>query len=1218
MDRLLKPAIFDTDHNSPDAAKQWKHFYRTFQNFSNSVEDNNIRLQLLINHISADIFQLIEECQTYEQAITTLKRLYIKPPNTVYARHLLITRRQKEGESLDSFLQVLKSLSRDCYFEPVTADQHRDQYVRDSFITGIRSDQIRQRLLENVELDLDAMFTQARSLEAAQRSSASYQMPTYGINAVNENTDAASSLPNLDQSQIASNQPTSAAVTPRRPPGNFTRCNCCGYTSHDPTDRSRCPARNESCRKCLRVGHFASVCRAGKKKPSVASAFIPTLGSVIAAAQPLADKSKTSVILKGEEFEGLVDTGSDLTFIHPRVVKAKALKVFPGGGSVSMANTSLLASSLGLCKESLVVLGQNYNNMELSVLPDLCADIVLGKDFLKQHESVSFEFGGSLPPLVLAGIGTLKIDPPALFEHKHPNIKPIRAKRRRYSQDDTIFIKQEVERLLAQGIIEPSTSPWRAQCVITRNENHKKRLCIDYSETINRYTYVDAYPLPLISDIINKIAQYNIHTTVDMETAYNQIKIRDEDKPLTAFEANGALYQFCRLPFGVSSGVAIFQREMDQFIKRNNLSGTYAYLDNITISGKTQQEHDYNLEKFMEAARAANLKLNESKCEFSTRRLKLLGTVIENGTISPDPDRIKPLIDLPPPQNIKELRRVMGLFAHYSQFIRCFSAKLHPLSQSTSFPLSSEALDAFNTLKKDIKESIMSTIDVTAPFTLETDASDFAIAAVLNQSNRPVAFFSRSLQPSEIKHSSVEKEAQAIVEAVRYWRHYLTGAHFTLKTDQKSVSYMFDKQHQGKIKNEKISRWRLELSCYSYDIQHKPGIENIAADALSRNICAGMSNSHLYSLHESLCHPGVTRMLHFVKVRNLPFSVEDVRQITRDCQICAHNKPKFQKSSNTHLIKATQPFERLSVDFKGPLPSNNKNIYLLDIIDEYSRFPFAFPCPDTKSSTVISCFNQLFSMFGMPSFIHTDQGSAFMSHELKQYLLSKNVATSRSTPYNPQCNGQVEKLNDTLWRSITMALQSRGLPQSNWQDVLPDALHSIRSLLCTATNTTPHERLFLFQRKSTSGTSVPTWLTEKDTALLKRNVRVSKQEPLCDEVQILNVNPNYAHIRTADGQEKTVSLSKLSQPGEPLLNHAIDSPDPSNNSRVIESRESDPQGLIIPEVEQPIVQPVSQQPVHSKTELVSKPVPVMGGHGKGWCNLDTNNILHGSRRSQNQ
>ena len=154
-----------------------------------------------------------------------------------------------------------------------------------------------------------------------------------------------------------------------------------------------------------------------------------------------------------------------------------------------------------------------------------------------------------------------------------------------------------------------------------------------------------------------------------------------------------------------------------------------------------------------------------------------------------------------------------------------------------------------------------------------------------------------------------------------------------------------------------------------------------------------------------------------------------------------------------------------------------------------------------------------------------------MSHELKQYLLSKNVATSRTTSYNPRCNGQVEKLNHTLWRNITLALKSRGLPQSNWQDVLPDALHSIRTLLCTATNATPHERMFVFQRRSTSGTSVPSWLTEEDTAYLKRQVRRSKQDPLCDLVEVLEVNPTYAHIRTQDGVEKTVNLKHLSQPG---------------------------------------------------------------------------------------
>ena len=256
MERLLKPAVFDTDHNSADAAKQWKHFFRTFQNFTTAVNDDTHRLQLLINHISADVFQLIEEAQTYEQAVTTLKKIYVKPPNSVYARHLLATRRQKEGESLDSFLQALKDLSRDCNFEAVTAAQHRDEYIRDSFITGIRCNQIRQRLLENLELNLDNMFAQARSLDSAQRSNASYQTPAFGINAVSENLDVhtvsspqqAFNYQQQYQPTTPTNQPSSAAASRR--PGNYQRCNCCGYHTHDPRDRSRCPAKDETCRKC--------------------------------------------------------------------------------------------------------------------------------------------------------------------------------------------------------------------------------------------------------------------------------------------------------------------------------------------------------------------------------------------------------------------------------------------------------------------------------------------------------------------------------------------------------------------------------------------------------------------------------------------------------------------------------------------------------------------------------------------------------------------------------------------------------------------------------------------------------------------------------------------------------------------------------------------------------------------------------------------------------
>ena len=145
----------------------------------------------------------------------------------------------------------------------------------------------------------------------------------------------------------------------------------------------------------------------------------------------------------------------------------------------------------------------------------------------------------------------------------------------------------------------------------------------------------------------------------------------------------------------------------------------------------------------------------------------------------------------------------------------------------------------------------------------------------------------------------------------------------------------------------------------------------------------------LRKLHDDLCHPGITRMTHFVRSRNLPYSVEDVKKMTASCSTCAELKPRFHKPESSHLIKATQPFERLSLDFKGPLPSSTKNTYLLTIVDEFSRFPFAFPCPDMTATTIIKCLCQLFAIFGMPSFIHSDRGSSFMSEALRQFLLGR-------------------------------------------------------------------------------------------------------------------------------------------------------------------------------------------------------------------------------------
>ena len=196
------------------------------------------------------------------------------------------------------------------------------------------------------------------------------------------------------------------------------------------------------------------------------------------------------------------------------------------------------------------------------------------------------------------------------------------------------------------------------------------------------------------------------------------------------------------------------------------------------------------------------------------------------------------------------------------------------------------------------------------------------------------------------------------------------------------------------------------------------------------------------------------------------------------CKICAELKPQFYRPPAHTLIKSTQPMERWSIDFKGPLKSTTNNYYMLTIIDEYSRFPFAMPCPNTSAGSVIKCLNQLFTLCGTPNYIHSDRGrSVFLSQELKEFLTRRGVATSKTTPYHPSGNGQCERYNGIIWKSVLLALKTQQLALTQWELVLPNVLHSIRSLLSTSTNTTPRERFFGFQRRSPSGASVPSWLT---------------------------------------------------------------------------------------------------------------------------------------------
>ena len=190
------------------------------------------------------------------------------------------------------------------------------------------------------------------------------------------------------------------------------------------------------------------------------------------------------------------------------------------------------------------------------------------------------------------------------------------------------------------------------------------------------------------------------------------------------------------------------------------------------------------------------------------------------------------------------------------------------------------------------------------------------------------------------------------------------------------------------------------------------------------------------------------------------------------------------------------------------------------------------PCSDIEAKTIIKKLCDLFSIFGTPAHVHSDRGQSFMSTDLRDFLHSRGIATSHTTPYNPQGNGQCERYNGTIWKTITLALKNHKLPSTYWEAMIPDALHSIRTLISVSTNCTPHERLFQYQRRSATGCNMPSWLSTLGQVLLKKHVRKSKYDPLVEEVELIEANPQYAHVRHPNGRETTVSIRHLAPRGD--------------------------------------------------------------------------------------
>lgn len=418
---------------------------------------------------------------------------------------------------------------------------------------------------------------------------------------------------------------------------------------------------------------------------------------------------------------------------------------------------------------------------------------------------------------------------------------PIHVKSYKCPQIFEAEIQKQVRKMLNDGIIKESISPYTAPVWVVPKKadatgTKKFRLVIDYRK-LNEKTINDKYPIPDITDILDKLGRACYFSTVDLVSGFHQIQLLEEDTEKTAFSVNSGKYEFTRMPFGLKNAPATFQRVMDCILR--DLIGVccFVYMDDIIIFSGSLEEHKLHLDSILKRLKEAGLKIQLDKCEFFRKEVQFLGHTVTEEGVRPNEDKIQCIRSWPTPRNEKEVRQFLGTLGYYRRFIKDFAKLVKPMTnllrKDSEFVITPEINECFQKCKEILmRDPILMYPDFTKDFTLTTDASDYAIGAVLSQGplgkDRPVAYASRTLNKTEERYSTTEKELLAIVWAVKHFKPYLYGRKFKLVTDHKPLIYSLTNT------NDKIVRWKLNLGEFDYEIVYKPGKQNVIADALSR------------------------------------------------------------------------------------------------------------------------------------------------------------------------------------------------------------------------------------------------------------------------------------------------------------------------------------------------------------------------------------------------
>ena len=422
--------------------------------------------------------------------------------------------------------------------------------------------------------------------------------------------------------------------------------------------------------------------------------------------------------------------------------------------------------------------------------------------------------------------------------------KPVMLKARNLPYAIKDKVEEQLQSMCKEGILRKiEDSPWGTPVVPVRKSDGQIRICGDYKSTLNPGLSRRQYPIPSVDECFAAVSGGRLFSVVDIKQGYNNMMIRESDQILTTLNTHKGLYVWQRLPFGISSSCAIFQGVMDDTLR--GIEMCCCRIDDILITGRTDEEHLANLNLVIERLESRGLKCKLEKSKFFEKSVVYLGHLVSAEGIKPVGEKVDKLKRVPPPKNVEELISFLGAVNYYRRYLPNLSTVIAPLdrlrTKGVEWQWTDKEQRAFLELKEMLcSEKVLTLYNPGIPLKLDTDASSYGVGAVLshvfpNREERPIEFMSRTLSVAEKKYAQIDREALAIVWAIKKCHVYLYGVKFTLVTDHKALTHIFGSQKAiPEMSANRITRWALFLMNYQYDIEYRNTKDHCNADMLSR------------------------------------------------------------------------------------------------------------------------------------------------------------------------------------------------------------------------------------------------------------------------------------------------------------------------------------------------------------------------------------------------